>query len=230
MHGLAKLQSKQGRFTLVGYDFVSSLKEIVERGDADCYIVSTEDGFSPLGAARWFISESLGISESVIARLAHWNRFENDQVSLIGLPSQLPSSKLLGVVLAPGETSKCYEQFALPLYGRPYRDFYYNVAYESISCAASTLGAKRLCMSHLSGGGHFHEDIATCIAEALGHFCDDDSNPHIESFMFVGCCITVSHLLGIRRLNAEGGMTGHRAIRTWISSIDGFEVVNLDWR
>lgn len=215
---------------MVGYDFASSLEELVRRGDADSFIVSTEDGFSPLGAARRFISSSLGIDESTIKKLANWNRFENDEVSLIGLSRKDHSSKLLGVVLAASETSRCYEQFAPAFHSRPYRDFYYNVAYESISFAANILGARKICMSHLSGSGHFHEDIATCIGEALGHFCDNNKNAQIDSFMFVGCCINVSHLMGIQRLNNEGSVTIHHDIRTWITKKDGFEIVNLDWR
>jgi hypothetical protein len=230
MHKLAELQSKQGTTTVVGYNFTSPLEEIVQRGEADCYIVSTEDGFSPLGAARRFISTSLGIDENVIRKIADWNRFQNDQISLIGLPNKIPFSKLLGVILAASETSRCYEQFAPAFHSRPYRDFYYNVAYESISYAANTLGAKRICMSHLSGSGHFHGDIATSIAEALGHFCDNDKNAKLDSFIFVGCCIECSHLAGIQRLYSEGNMTGHRDIRTWISKTTGFEVINLDWR
>lgn len=225
MHRLAELQSKQGTMTVLGYDFTSSLEEIVLRGDADCYIVSTEDGFSPLGAARRYISASLGIEESVIIKLANWNRFENDQVSLIGLPAQTKPSKLLGVVLAASETSKCYKQFAPAFHSKPYRDFYYNVAYECISYAVNTLGARKLCMSHLSGSGHFHVHIATCIAEALLHFCHNEKNPQIDSFMFVGCCIEVRHLEEIRRLNTDGNLTSHYDIRTWLTKMAGFEVV-----
>ena len=81
-------------------------------GYVDCYIVSTEDGFSPLGAARAFFSRELGVNEAIIRNLSNWNRFENEEVSLIGLPSQNASSRLRGVVLAASETSKCYEQFA----------------------------------------------------------------------------------------------------------------------
>jgi hypothetical protein len=230
MHRIADLQTKLGTTTVVGYDFASSLEEIVLSGEVDCYIVSTEYGFSPLGAASQFIASSLGIDESVIRELADWNRFQNEQVSLIGLPTKKPVSKLLGVVLAPSETSRCYERFATKFHGKPCRDFYYNVAYECIAYATKTFGAKKICMSHLSGSGHFHEDIATCTAEALGHFCDNDKNPPIDSFLFVGCCIEVSHLTGIRRLNVEGNATLHRDIRTWRSKSAGFDVVNLDWR
>ena len=214
MNQIAELRSKKGTATLVGYDFSSSLEELVQQGHIDCCIVSTEDGFSPLGASRKFFSSELGIDEDDISRLADWNRFTNSEISLVGLPSQRTTSNLKGVVLAASETSKCYEQFAPAFHGRPYKDFYYNVAYESIAYSTKVLGAERIAMAHLSGSSHFHEDIATCIAEALAHFCDIADNPNISSFLFVGCCIDPNDLSGIQRLNLEGDVTRHRDIRT----------------
>ena len=115
-------------------------------------------------------------------------------------------------------------------YGRPYRDFYYNVTYESIALACGRWGARRLAISHLSGSGAFHEDIATCNAEALAHYCDATPTSVIESFMFVGCCIEMSHLTGIARLNAEHGTGSHCPISTEIEYRDGHEIVHLAWR
>lgn len=123
MHRLAILQSRQGARTLLGYDFSSSFEELAERGDVDCFIVSTEDGFSPLGANRDFFAADLGIDDGDIRRIADWNRFRNDEISLIGLSSRNPSEKLRGVVLAASETSRCYEQFAPAFHSMPYRDF-----------------------------------------------------------------------------------------------------------
>ncbi len=230
MNQIAELRSKKGTATLVGYDFSSSIEELVQRGDVDCCIVSTEDGFSPLGASRRFFSSELGVVEADIRRLADWNRFQNPDISLVGFPSQIATSNLKGVVLAASETSKCYEQFAPAFHSRPYRDFYYNVAYESIAYSAKVFGAKRIAMSHLSGSGHFHEDIATCVAEALAHFCDIDDNPNIISFLFVGCCINLNDLSGIQSLNSEGDVTMHRNIRTQIEQRNGYEVISFDWR
>lgn len=229
MNKLATLQSKQGTCTILGYDFSSSLEDLVQRGDVDCYIMSTEDGFSPLGRLRGFLAQELRVSEHDIGNLADWNRFENTEISLIGFPSQNTHSQLRGLVLAASETSECYQQFASAFYGKPYRDFYYNVAYESIAYAVNRLGAKKIAISHLSGSGHFHEDIATCIAEALAHFCDNANNSVIDSFMFVGCCVEQRHLLGIQQLNAEGHITKHRQIHTQHSIKNGFDVVSLDW-
>jgi hypothetical protein len=230
MEQLAELRSNKGTVTLVGYDFSCSLEELVRQRSLDCCIVSTEDGFSPLGASKKFFSSELGISEDDIAKLANWNRFTNQEISLIGLPSLKPESTLKGVILAASETSKCYEQFAPAFHSRPYRDFYYNVAYESIAYAANVLGAKNLAISHLSGSGHFHEDIATCVMEALAHFCDMPDSPNIGSFLFTGCCIDSSQLSGIRLLNLEAKAASHRDIRRNTALRNGYEVVSIDWK
>jgi hypothetical protein len=228
MNKLAELRSKNGKSTYLGYDFTSSFEELVQQGLIDCCIHSTEDGFSPLGGTRKFISSELGIAEEVIGELADWNRFENEEISIIGLPNRKPEGNLKGVVLAASETSECYKQFAPAYHSKPYRDFYYNVAFESIHYCVKTLGATKLAMFHLSGNRHFHEDIATCVAEALAHFCDTEGNPNINSFIFVGCCIEPSHLLGIQRLNLEGNVTRHRKIIARKSEFNGFEVISFD--
>jgi len=228
MNTLADMHSKNSAATLVGYDFSNSLEELVRREKIDCYIVSTEDGFSPLGTSKQFISNELGICEHDISALANWNRFDNPLVSLVGLSNQNPSGSLKGVVLAASETSKCYEQFAVPFHSRPYRDFYYNVVYESIEYATKILKAEKLAISHLSGSGHFHEDVAACVVEALAHFCDSNDSPHIETFMFIGCCIKPSHLTVIQRLNLEEDRSKHRNIRTQSSQRNGFEEISLD--
>ena len=230
MNTLAELRSIKGTSTIVGYDFESSFEELVEADQVDSYIVATEDGFAPLGHWKEFFSKELGVHKNEIGKLAYWNRFENAEVSLIGLPNQGLTGKLNGVVLAASETSICYEQFATPFYGNPYRDFYYNVAYESISYAANILGAKKLAMSHLSASHHFHEDIASCVAEALAHFCDEPNTPQIDSFLFVGCCIEKAHLSGIHRLNKEGTVTRHQDIQINKSVKNGFEVISMDWK
>lgn len=229
MKTLMTLESAQGLSTAIAYDLTTSVNELVLANKVDCYIVSTEDGFSPLGVAKGFIAKELGIDVADIGRLADWNRFENNEVSLVGLKSKTPTSSLRGVILAASETSQCYEQFAPAFHSKPYRDFYYNVAYESIAYAVHTLGARKLAMSHLSGRGHFHGDIATCVVEALAHFCAQVDNPPIESFLFVGCCINESHFSGIQRLDLQRITAKHRDIALSNSLKDGFDVVSLRW-
>lgn len=225
---LAEMESQHGVRTTVGLED-DGLESLARSGRIDAYIVATEDGFSPLGSCRSFLSTDLGIPEQEIKRLADWNRFKNPRVSLIALQSRRCGSHLLGVILAASETSASYERFAIPRYGRPYRDFYYNVTYEAINYASKTWGAQHLALSHLSGSGSFHEDIATCNAEALAHYCDANPLVDVESFMFVECCIDPEHLSGIFRLNAEAHTGKHHPILVETEQHEGYVLVNLEW-
>jgi len=225
---IAVLESRKGGRVAVAFS-LGEIKTLAPDAKIDAYIVSTEDGFSPLGSNRRFLASEIGVPEDEIKRLADWNRFKNPRVTLAVLPSRQKGSCLRGVILAPSQTSECYQQFSARAFGLPYRDFYYNVTYEAIAYASRTWGAHRIAISHLSGCGSFHEDIATCNAEALAHFCDSSANA-IESFTFVSDCdIALEHLAGIRRLNSEGQTGQHRPISTETETHDGHVLVHLDW-
>ena len=225
---VATLESKTGSRISIAYD-PGQLEPLAREGNVDTYIVATKDGFSPLGSNRRFLSADLGVPEDEIRRLANWNRFDNALVTLVALQSRRPDSHLRGVILAAAETSECYKSFAVPTYGQPYRDFYYNVTYEASAFAAKRWEARRIAISHLSASGRFHEDIATCNAEALAHHCDGSASS-IESFVFLGCCISQAHLSGIQRLNAEGELGKPRPISTQTESRDGVVLVHVRWR
>ena len=227
---LTVLESRQGERTSIEYEFGENLATLAHSGRVDTFIVSTEDGFSPLGRNRSFLSSDLDIPENEIQRLANWNRFENPRVTLVALRSRRVGSLLRGVVLAPSETSVCYKPYSHSHRLRvPNRSFYYNVTYEAIAFVSGNWGASRFSLSHLSGSGSFHEDIATCNAEALAHYCDATPSAKVESFMFVGCCISLEHLTGIARLNAEAQTGLHHAISKEVEHCEGYELVHLDW-
>ena len=228
MAALMALGSRHGKRTTVEFDS-QAFPSLAQAGRVDTFIVATEDGFSPLGANRLFFSADLGISESEITHLANWNRFENPRVSLVALRSRRTAGFLRGIVLAASESSECYKQFAVPRFGLPYRDFYYNVTYESIAYACGQWGAHRLGLSHLSESGNFHEDIATCNAEALAHYCDATPSAEVDSFTFVGCCIAPHHLTGIARLNSEARTGRHRPIAQEVERHEGYDLVHLAW-
>ncbi len=225
---VATLESRKGTRVSIAYD-PGRLETLAREGKVDTYIVATEDGLSPLGLNRRFLSADLGVPEEEIVHLADWNRFKNPQVTLVAVSSRRDGSCLRGVILAASETSECYKRFAMPVYGRPYRDFYYNVTYEAIAFASEKWGAHRIAISHLSGSGRFHEDIATCNAEALAHYCDAIATA-IDSFIFLGCCISLQHLAGIRRLNAAGKTGEHRPISSQLENREGCVLVHLDWK
>jgi len=226
----AELLSVPGHTTVLGFDFEGLFEELAKRSEADVAVVSTEDGFSPLGRSRDFFERDLQLPyHETIRPLADWNLSENSRVTLVAIPSKNPEGYLRGIILAPGNNAASYKRFAGPEHGGPGRSYYYNVAYEAISFACRHWGARKIAISHLSGSGRFHEDMATCQAEALAHFCDAEPSAAPESFVFCGCCITLDHLNGIRRLNPETGRTWHRPIRVEMEIISDATLLHLDW-
>jgi hypothetical protein len=229
---LAELRSSADTRTLIGYDFRSLFGDLAKRREADVAIVSTEDGFSPLGASARFFEEDLGISYGEVIRpLANWNRFENPRVTLVAIQSKNPAGRLRGVILAPGSNTKSYNSFKTSSnhIEVPNRAFYYNVSYEAIAYACIHWSSRNIGISHLCSSGDFHEDIATCQAEALAHFCDAKPPVAPKSFIFCGCCIEPDQLNGIRRLNVEGNITRHREIQVETEVTSNAVLLNLDW-
>ncbi len=218
--------------TTVRFNFDLEFKSLAYSGLADSFIVSTEEGFSPLGAASAFLQADLGISyDEEIRKSARWNQDENIEVTLLAYESQRPQSLLRGIVLAPGTNCMSYARFAGNSYfnPKPHRDYYYNVSYEAISFLCKTLGARKIGISHLSGSGEFHEDMATCHIEALSHFCYEFPHLAPESFLFCGCCIEEKHLLGARDLVRSGIENTHRPIKVFTSSRRQAKVITIDW-
>ncbi len=226
----AELKSSSGMSTNLGYDFRVFFEGLAKRGEADVAIASTEDGFSPLGASRHFFEDDLHVSyEKEIRPLANWNLTENNRVTLVAIQTRNSQGILRGLVLAPGNNTVSYNPFG-NAYGQPHRSYYYNVAYEAVAFVCRNWGAKKIGISHLSGSGAFHEDMATCQAEALAHFCDLDPLSAPESFVYCGCCITLDHLKGIRRLNAEAGQTHHIEIQVETEIVPGATLLHLNWK
>lgn len=225
---IAVLGSRQGGQSAINY-YRGEIKSVTFLAKIDAYIVSTEYGFSPLGSNLKFLSLEIGVPENEIQNIANWNRFKNPRVSLIAIKSRRIDSTLRGIILAASESSESYKRFAMPYYGRPYRDFYYNVTYEAIAYVSQQWGARRLAISHLSACNCFHEDIATCNAEALAHYCDLTVNA-IETLIFLSDTeISLRHLSGIHRLNGEGEIGQHRPILTEVQHHKGCALIHLDW-
>ena len=225
---IATLASRQGAGVAIAYG-QGECKTLAPEGLIDAYIVTTETGFSPLGSNGRFLSSDLDIPENEIRRLADWNRFENPRVTLAIFPSRRKGSFLRGLVLAPSQGSECYKQFQTHGFGRPYRDFYYNVTYEAISYASGSWGARRIAISSLERFGGFHEDIAICNVEALAHYCDARPGV-IESFTFLrDGVISPEHLADIRWPDRESAFGQHRPIFTEIERHAGHVLVHLDW-
>ncbi len=224
---ISVLESNVGNKTNVYYSS-ERLKTVTKNYPIDAYIVNTVNGFSPLGINIEFIAEDIAVSREEIARLADMNRYNDKVVSLTAIPSKRNDSILKGVILAASEGAESYKKFATPFQDKPYRDFYYNVTYESIAYCVKNWGASNIAISHLSGSNNFHQDVATCNAEALAHFCDLHPNLPIKSFTFLGCCMDIQHFKGIARLNKEGKISSHYKIPTTEKKENDYSIINLE--
>ena len=81
---LCTIPLANGKETQIKFDFTAMFETVTSRGEADLAIVSSEQGFSPLGTSSNFFERDLKISYSAeIRRLADWNRSENNKVSLV---------------------------------------------------------------------------------------------------------------------------------------------------
>lgn len=222
------LISPSGKSAVVTYG--GDVELLAKEGSIDVYLVGSEDGFSPLGQAMEFLVEDLGIEKAFIKGLADWNRFKNDKVTLIAIPARRKGSALRGIVLCPTETCSCYERFARPMYGRPYRDFFYNVSYEAMRYAVEHWGCSRFALSHLSASRCFRPDIATCSAEALLHLVNACPVPGVLSLSFVGCCIRPEHLVDIPKLSSqEEQRSVHRPVRVQEETEGIAHLIHIDW-
>jgi hypothetical protein len=221
--------SQHGHNTMIGCDLQVLFRQLAERGECDACVVSTEDGFSPLGKSKDFFASDMSVPIQEIKRLADWNRNENERITLVAIASCRPCSLLRGIILAPGGGTRSYEPFARSSDSRPNRDFYYNISYEAIAFACREWGARKLAISHLSSSGQYHADIAACHAEALAHFCESEPEHAPDSFAFCGCCINLDHLQGIKRLNPEDATSAHRPIALTQEVSDIATLLHLDW-
>jgi hypothetical protein len=228
MNHLTEIVKPNGEITYIGYNFMLSYEKLVEADNIDCIIVAAEDGFSPLGRGLSYFASELGYSSAEIETLANCIRVEKPDPSIMVLPSRVPGARLKCLVLAASEVCACYEKFAQPLYGKPYRDFYYSVTYEAIAAAIERVEATAIAITHLSASGRFHQDIAKCNIEALAHYLASHPQCGLQKILFTGCCITPEHLSRVENFVAERNWSQHRPILKKIESKDGRYVVSMD--
>lgn len=240
---VAVLGTRLGESVVINYPVGYKLATLAESGLVDCVIADTEDGFSPLGMIRSYLSEDLGLKERNlvqhaldgfpeilernISSLAEWNRFRREEVTLVAIPSERQDGHLRGLILAPYDGSLCYKKFAYPEYGaRPHRDFMYNITYEAIAHAYKHWGARRIGMSHFARY-NFHRDTTTCQVEAIAHFCNDHKG--MESFTFMDDYQRSEALEIVNEFNQMQDIGVHRPIKTKSLQYWGIDFVDLEW-
>jgi hypothetical protein len=223
----ATLSNKKGPDVGINYDFKSTFNQLVTSKQVDSFIFSTQLGFSPLGIAMSNLTSMKFPGNT--QQIADWNRFENNKTSLVGIENQQLESNLKGILLAPCENSICYiKKHDRDYIEVPNKNFYYNVTFESIKYLVENFNARNIAITHLSSSGNYHDFIAMCTLEALGHFNDLFPNK-IDTFHFVGCCIEERHLRHTGRLSSENGITTHRDIKTRKEEMFGFDLLTLDY-
>lgn len=163
------------------------LCDLVPRGQVDTAVIGSHFTFAPLGTEEKYLDRELQLKPGELREAAGLS--STDQApTLVAVASRRQGAGLKGLVLASDESSRSYDRFATPCFGRPYRDFYYNVIYEALALATSRFEARRVALSHLSAGGRSNSTAAVCAMEAAAHLraagCEQ-----LEALVFFGCCL-----------------------------------------
>jgi hypothetical protein len=178
--------------------------------------------------AKWALDGFPAKLEKNISSIADWNRSRNE-VTLVAIPSARSDGFLKGLVLAAYEGCVSYRKFVPAMrYGRPYRDFMYNVTYESIAFAYHAWGARKIGVTHLScAASGYRRDITTCQIEAMIHFCNE--HDEVESFTFVDERDGNKPLEILTEFQQLEDAGSHRNITRTIQEHWGTTFVDLDW-
>ena len=227
---VATLSGGPGCPLMVRHAPAQGLSELVESGEVDAAIMASELGFSPLGQEETYLCRELHLDSQEFRGIAGWS--QNDEmptlVAAAAPTGTAAGGRFKGLVLAPGENSASYARFAMPRYGEPHRDFYYNVAYESLLLAATRFGARRIALSHLSATNRFDSTIATCMVEAAAHLRNAGGS-QLETLVFFGCCIESKALAPIGRFADAFGSTSHRPIEKEDERRGNHFLLRLQW-
>ena len=238
---VTSIRTRLGEDVVINYLQNCSIKTLVEEGLIDTIIVDSEDGFSHLGMMRSFLSAELGLLDRNVVKwflggcsdelqlnissLADWNR-SNPDITLIAIPAMIEDSRLRGIIISPYEGSHSYAQYATPEYGKPYRDYFYNVTYEAIAHAKNAWGAKNIGLMHMARM-RTHLDVTTCQIEAICHFCDEHKG--IESFTFTDIFDPNQPVEIAKTFNALKDRGAHRHIRLEKEMKFGCEFIRIEW-
>jgi len=184
-------------FDLIQRDLMDTL--IIERESgfsqfgavcADVASLLGRDPFDPTGSVRSLLcsldifdaadcqrqSEYSSYSEPEfsIPAYAGYKQFDGPSVTLEAIASRKPDSPFKGLVFVPSESSLSYHRYSNH-YSKPYRDYFYNVTYESLYYSYHVWSSRKFVIAHLGFGknfGKFKSDITMCQAEAVRHFCE----------------------------------------------------------
>jgi hypothetical protein len=200
-------------FNRIQYHDISS-KDYRKSG-FEALVISGELGFAPLAALgdRSFFKQFSELTEL------------SNEITLV----KISKPSIGNLIICPSERSKAYLRLANPDFGRPYRDFYYNVSYEAFNLCRREWGAENIAMTHLcGGGGRFNDEptIAACSIEAWSHLASGGR------LGFIGCCIEEATIRKAKHLiQADPKPTRHKQIEiTQLENIlKGADVYQIKW-
>jgi hypothetical protein len=214
--------------TEIGCDLGVFFRELSDSGKCDVAILSTEEGFSPLGASREFLEVDLGVSyEGEIAPLVRWLQYEKHRVGLLAVKSKNPEGALRGAVFVPGSGAHGVG----PLYSSvpvPDEKFYYRATYAAVHYVCTQWGAMKVALSHFCSGGQFNSEMAKAHVYAAANFCDQMILPVPESFVFCGCCIRRDHLKEIEGYDWVSDFPEHIPFSVSVEKHGEFDLIYFD--
>lgn len=228
MHELKRFTINNKDLTIY-YDKDKLMQEIIESELADSLVFSNELGFSPLGNNIEKISEYLSIPIGEIAKLTNENRDHNLFPNLLGIKNRSSEHNLKGVVVASSENSLAYSRYANPQYGKPYRDFYYILTYESLLYADSILNARRIGLTHLTICDNYSVEVALSQIDAIRNYFNKYPNTNLERILFWGCCHEEYCFNKIHWLDDDDNPT-HREINKTFSKLGEVDLISIQLR
>ena len=203
------------------------LAESLISGKIDGLIIEALWGFNDLGGYGRIICKLLGIEEARIREECVINLDRIDP-TLILIKSTADQSTLKAVVLVPTQNGRSYQRWVEPMgHRRPYRDFYYNVSYESIKLLAD-LGCSNIGIAGITGSlAHYrHIDVGNSIADGIVHYAL--KNPHIRCVASIGDGPSI--VSAIKYYKAQPEMIEmHREIRLHKNHGNEITTIELNW-
>ncbi len=196
----------------------SRLNENLLGPDADAILVSSPQGYSPLGL---LMSELRGLNDDLAAELAEKCDLFNESMDFIICGFNL--TKDIRVILVPNQNSNFYLSNS-PVQNDIWLDFLYASTYYSF-VLASHMGVKRLALTHSLHG--IDQRFIYCVGDALGLYADSFVSNTLQEIVFKGCCFTEDNLGSLIHLNHEGAFTTHRELPYEITQFHGMDCLRL---
>jgi hypothetical protein len=178
--------------------------------DIDTLVITSQCGYSPLGLLTSELKDNKQLVDT-LNRLSS-ELYGKEELTIVGLRTNNP--QLRNIIMTPTTESKYYRDNwstkNCSWRDSIWKDYIYAITYFSLQLATEKFKSKHLGFTHLTNTG-FPKDCSLTMAEAIGHFVDNNVT-EISEIIFVGCCVTEEDLYCFSQLNPEGGSSQHRSI------------------